>query len=62
MSVVRKMVSLQKEDAEFLQSNSISLSKFVRNNIEKLKETRSSLVVERASNPPKVGGSIIERQ
>jgi len=42
MSVVRKMISLKKEDAEFLQSNSISLSKFVRNNIEKLKETGST--------------------
>ena len=50
MSVVRKMVSLKKEDAEYLQSNSISLSKFVRNNIEKLKETRSSFEGERASN------------
>ncbi|KAG2479236.1 MAG: hypothetical protein NPMRTH1_50010 [Nitrosopumilales archaeon] len=51
MSVVRKMVSLKKEDADYLQSNSISLSKFVRNNIEKLKETRSSLEGERDSNP-----------
>ena len=50
MSVVRKMVSLKKEDDEFLQSNSISLTKFVRNNIEKLKETRSELQGERASN------------
>jgi len=50
MSVIRKMVSLKKEDAEYLQSNSISLSKFVRNNIEKLKETRSTLEGERASN------------
>jgi len=43
MSVVRKMVSLKKEDDEFLQSHSISLSKFVRNNIEKLKEIDSVL-------------------
>ena len=50
MSVVRKMVSLKKEDDEFLQSNSISLTKFVRNNIEKLKETHTSLGEERASN------------
>jgi len=47
MSIVRKMISMEKEDAEFLQSNSISLSKFVRNNIEKLK--KSSLVLESKS-------------
>ena len=57
MSVVRKMISLKKEDAEFLQSNSISLSQFVRNNIEKLKETRSSLQGERASNPHEEGST-----
>lgn len=51
MAVVRKMVSLQKEDVEFLQSNSISLSKFIRNNIEKLKETGSTLASQPASNP-----------
>jgi len=39
MSVVRKMISMKEEDVEFLQSNSISLSKFMRNNIRKLKET-----------------------
>ena len=50
MSVIRKMVSLKKEDDEFLQSNSISLSKFVRNNIEKLKETGSALESRPASN------------
>jgi len=33
------MISMDIEDAEFLQSNSISLSKFVRNNIRKLKES-----------------------
>jgi len=50
MSVVRKMISLQKDDAEFLENKSISLSKFVQNNIEKLKtETRSSLGCERVS-------------
>jgi len=32
---------MQKEDVEFLQSNSISLSKFMQNNIKKLKETNS---------------------
>ena len=37
--IVRKMVSLDKEDVDFLQSNSISLSKLVRNNIRKLKES-----------------------
>jgi len=58
MSVVRKMVSLKKEDAEFLQSNSISLTKFVRNNIEKLKETGSALVSKPASNT-RDGGSTI---
>ena len=41
MSVVRKMISLKAEDVEYLQDNSISLSKFVRNNIKKLKETDS---------------------
>jgi len=39
MSVIRKMISLDKEDADYLQINSISLSKFVRNNIRKLKES-----------------------
>ena len=42
MSVVRKMISLKEEDAEFLQDNSISLSMFVRNNIKKMKETDSA--------------------
>ena len=51
MSVVRKMISLKKEDAEFLQSNSISLSMFVRNNIEKLKETGPTLASQPDSNP-----------
>jgi len=37
--IVRKMVSLDQEDVDFLQSNSISLSKLVRNNIRKLKES-----------------------
>jgi len=41
MSIVRKMISMQKEDADFLQSRSISLSKFMQNNIKKLKETHS---------------------
>jgi len=41
---------MEKEDAEFLQSNSISLSKFVRNNIKKLKETHSP---EQVSQFPK---------
>jgi len=42
MSVVRKMISLKPEDVEYLQDNSISLSKFVRNNIKKMKETDSA--------------------
>jgi len=42
MSVVRKMISLKPEDVEYLQDNSISLSKFVRNNIRKMKETDSA--------------------
>ena len=41
---------MQKEDVEFLQSNSISLSKFMQNNIKKLKETSSP---EQASQFPK---------
>jgi len=39
MSIVRKMISMEKEDADYLLSNSISLSMFVRNNIRKLKES-----------------------
>jgi len=39
MSIVRKMISMDREDAEYLQINSISLSKLVRNNIRKLKES-----------------------
>ncbi len=50
MSVVRKMISMKEEDVEFLQSNSISLSKFMRNNIRKLKETGSTLKDEPVSN------------
>jgi len=50
MSVVRKMISMQIDDVEFLQSNSISLSKFMRNNVRKLKETGSVLTEEPASN------------
>ena len=50
MSVVRKMVSIDRADAEFLKSNSISLSQFVRNNVRKLKETGSTLKEEPASN------------
>jgi len=41
MSVVRKMVSMKIEDVEYIEMNSISLSKLVRNNIKKLKETHS---------------------
>jgi len=41
MSVIRKMVSMNAEDVEFMEMNSISLSKLVRNNIKKLKETHS---------------------
>ena len=50
MSTVRKMISMNQEDVEYLQSNSISLSKFMRNNIRKLKETGSTFKVEPASN------------
>jgi len=50
MSVVRKMISMNPEDFEYLQSNSISLSKFMRNNVKKLKETGSTLKEEPASN------------
>jgi len=48
MSIVRKMVSMNPEDAEFIEMNSISLSKLVRNNIRKLKETHSP---EQVSTP-----------
>jgi len=37
--IIRKMVSIDKEDVDYLLTNSISLSKFVRNNIRKLKES-----------------------
>jgi len=50
MSVVRKMVSIDRSDADYLKENAISLSMFVRNNIRKLKETGSALQVEPASN------------
>jgi len=50
MSVVRKMVSIDRADAEFLKENSISLSKFVRNNVRKLKENGSVLKEEPFSN------------
>jgi len=50
MSVVRKMISMNPEDFEYLQSNSISLSKFMRNNVKKLKETGTSFKVEPVSN------------
>jgi len=50
MSVVRKLVSIDSTDAQYLQENSISLSMFVRNNIRKLKETGSTLKEEPASN------------
>ena len=50
MNVVRKMVSIDRADAEFLKSNSISLSQFVRNNVRKLKENGSVLREEPSSN------------
>jgi len=50
MNVVRKMVSIDRADAEFLKENSISLSQFVRINVRKLKETGSVLTEEPASN------------
>ncbi len=49
------MISMEKEDAEFLQSNSISLSKFVRNNIKKLKEDHSP---EQVSIPSQGGNHV----
>jgi len=56
MSVVRKMISLKPEDLEYIQDNSISLSKFVRNNIKKMKETDSASNSKPVSIP--VGESI----
>ena len=50
MSVVRKMVSIDRCDADYLKENAISLSQFVRINVRKLKETGSALQVEPASN------------
>jgi len=50
MSVIRKLVSIDSLDAQFLRENSISLSMFVRNNIRKLKENGSSLKEEPFSN------------
>jgi len=50
MTVVRKLVSIDSTDAQYLRENSISLSMLVRNNIRKLKETGSALQVEPASN------------
>ena len=38
MSTIKRLVSLREEDAEFLNTNSISLSQFVRNGIKNLKE------------------------
>ena len=57
MSVVRKMISLNPEDVEYLQDNSISLTKFVRNNIRKLKET-DSVSKPKPVSMPSVGASI----
>jgi len=54
MSTVKKMISMQKEDVEYLQDKSISLSMFMRNNVRKLKETGSPSKVEPASNPLEV--------
>jgi len=50
MSVVRKLVSIDSTDAQYLQENSISLSMLVRNNIRKLKENGSVLKEEPFSN------------
>ena len=50
MSVVRKMVSIDRCDADYLKDNAISLSQFVRINVRKLKETGSTLKEEPASN------------
>jgi len=55
MSVVRKMISLKPEDLEYIQDNSISLSKFVRNNIKKLKETGPSVQENPASFASQIG-------
>jgi len=50
MSVVRKLVSIDSTDAQYLRENSISLSMLVRNNIRKLKENGSVLREEPSSN------------
>jgi len=50
MSVIRKLISIDESDAEYLRNNSISLSMFVRNSVRKLKETGSTLKEEPASN------------
>ena len=41
-------ISITEDDRRFIKQNNICISKLLR---EKLKETRSSLQTERASNP-----------
>jgi len=49
------------EDVQYLEQNSISLSKFMRNNVRKLKETDSVLSTESVSQEPTVKeGPIID--
>jgi len=50
MSVIRKLITIDSSDAQYLRENSISLSMFVRNSVRKLKETGSSFKVEPVSN------------
>jgi len=52
MSTVKKIISMHLEDVEYLEQNSISLSKFVRNNVKKLKETEPVLSTESVSQEP----------
>jgi len=60
MSTVKKIISMHLEDVEYLEQNSISLSKFVRNNVKKLKETEPVLTTESVSQESHVRNSNFE--
>jgi len=46
MSTVKRLVSMREEDNDFLNDNSISLSKFVRNSIKNMKENSQTTTVK----------------
>jgi len=56
-SLIKTSLYLKKEDADFLNENSISLTKFVRNSINKIKESESHSLQAQPSDEPHVGDS-----